>query len=118
MILICHPQRGKTPSVLQIRIERKAVRFERQRGACSMNVHCPRKVMTQSVFETRPPARSPRRESSQGKKVGCVGETGIERTTTIKTDPLGIEFIEVMKDTAGGKALIVVQGMLEEADRA
>src|SRR5215470_10152961 len=98
MVPVSHAQRGKAPSVLQVRIERKAIHFERQRRAAGMNVHRPREVMTQSVLESRSPTWGPGREASQRKKVGRVRETGIERTTTIKTDPLGITFVEVVED--------------------
>src|SRR5215469_4716525 len=116
MVPVRHTQSGKAPSVLQVGIERKAILFDRQRGAARMNVHRPREVMTQSVLETRSPTWRPGREPRQGKKVGSIAETGIERATAIKADPLGIEFIKIMKYAAGGKTFVVIQWMLEETD--
>ena len=53
--------------------------------------------------------RLPTVEATQSKRNGCGFKAGIETTTTIETDLLRIEFVEIMEDTANDQALVIVE---------
>src|SRR5260370_23685942 len=64
MISVGHAQSGEAPSVLEIRVQRETICFERQRGASGVNFHGSREVVTQCRLKTATPARRGRWETT------------------------------------------------------
>src|SRR5258708_21275578 len=114
MISIGHAQSGEAPSVFDIRIKGKIVCFERQRSAAGMNFHGSCEVVTQSILKASAPAGRVGRQTSQGEKVRRKVETRIESPAAVKTDILGVQFVEIMKDSVVREAFVIVERMLEE----
>src|SRR5712691_8412657 len=80
-----------------------------------MNFHGSRVIVTQSIFKTGAPARRFGRQPSQSEKVRRKIETRIESATAVETDLLGIQFIEIMKDSAVREAFVIIERMFEQA---
>src|SRR4029077_4178760 len=57
MVFVSHAQGRQAPSILEFRIERETVGFERKRGAVATNAHGAREVVADSILEALAPAR-------------------------------------------------------------
>ena len=79
-----------------------------------MNFHGSRIIVAQSGFKTAAPAGRLWRETAQGKEERREIEARIETPTAAKTDLLGIQFVEIMKDSAVRKTFVVVKWMFKK----
>src|SRR5208283_6087064 len=115
MISVSHAQSRKAPSVLEIRVKREAVGFEWERSAAGMNFHGSREVVTQSGLETATPAGRLWWETTQGKEKRSEIEARIETPAAVKADLLGIQFVEIMQDSAVCETFVIVERMFKKA---
>src|SRR6267143_3064546 len=115
MILVGHAQSRQPPSILEVGVERKAVCFHRQRRAGRMNHHGASEIVAKGGFELLAPARRFRREAFESKKDRRAIKSRVQTATAVEADFLRVEFVEVMQDAADGEALVIIQGMVEEA---
>src|SRR5215470_9613402 len=77
-----------------------------------------REIVGDGVLEFFAPARSVGSEATAGSKINRRHiETGVETAAAVEADFLRIEFIEIVKDAADGETLIVVELLIEDAER-
>src|ERR1051325_10440852 len=118
MILVSHAQSGKAPRVLQIGINRKAVVFLGQGSAVREDFNCASEVVGDGVLEFLSPTRRVRRKSLAGGKAnGGHVKAGVKASPAVKADFLRIEFVEIVEDAADGEAFVVIQLLVENAER-
>src|ERR1700674_108701 len=77
------------------------------------NFHGAVKIVRQCSLKVLSPAWSSGREAAESKVDRREIESSIKPASAIEADFLRIEFVEIVQHAADGKALIVVQRMLE-----
>src|SRR5580704_11067909 len=100
MIFVSHTQSGETPGILEIRIQRKAIVFDRQRSAVTEDLHGAREIVAQGIFEALAPARRSGWQTTRRKTNGGQVKTRIEAAAPVETYLLRIQFVKVVEDTA------------------
>src|SRR5262249_43915663 len=77
-----------------------------------------REIVGEGVLELLAPTRTIGRQAAARSKVdGRHIEASIETTAAIEADLLRVEFIEIVKDAADGEAFVVVELLVENAER-
>src|SRR5712664_1791404 len=97
MILVRKAQRGQAPCVFQIRIQREAVVFNRQRCPVAENLHRAVEILRQGRLEILSPARRSGRESAEGKADWREIETSIKPAPAAEPHFLRIKLVEIVQ---------------------
>src|SRR5580704_15259914 len=100
MILVGHTQRGKSPGVLQVRIEREAIVFDGKRSAVAEDFDGAREIVAQNIFKPFAPTRTARRKATQGEINRRHVEACVEPAAAVEADFIGIEFVKIVQNSA------------------
>src|SRR5215470_12443922 len=91
MIAVGHAQRGKSPRVLDVGIERHAVVFDGKRSPVTEDFHGAREIVRQERLVLLAPARRAGRQEAGGESDGRHVEARVQAAATVEADFLPLE---------------------------
>src|SRR5712691_33151 len=115
MVLVGHAETWKAPGVFEAGVEGEVVAFDGERGAMTEDLQGARVIVRQRVFEPFAPARSAGGQGAGSKSYGRPIEARVESSSTVESNLLGIQLVKVVQEAADREALVIVEGMLEDA---
>src|SRR5882724_1363234 len=116
MIFVSEAESGKPPRIFHIGVDGKTIIFHGQRCAMAEHFKSTSEIVGKSSLELFSPARSSGRQSAQSKSDRRHVEAGVETAAAVEADLVGVELVEIVQDAADGKAFVIVELFVENAD--
>src|SRR5207244_7614004 len=116
MIFVSEAESGKPPRIFHIGVDGETIIFHGQRCAVAEHFKSTSEIVGKSSLELFSPARSSGRQSAQSKSDRRHVEAGVETAAAVEADLVGVELVEIVQDAADGKAFVIVELFVENAD--
>src|SRR5215467_769094 len=112
MIFVSHTNRGQSPGVFHLRVERNTIALDGKRCGMAKGEHRARVIFFEHCFVSGSPARPVRRQSCKGKPYGLKIQSRIYPAAAIEP-AFRVAIVKIVNDPCHRYALEFVERALE-----